>query len=315
MNGKNLNVRYRRNTYAKTRVKVIATIFGVIAVLLIISFLVIGLALKDKVDNDRNNENIEQPANGDNSAVHATVPSVKGYGFSLAGATATTASDKASEVSKTGGSNLSFVVREASGKELYKSALAQSMGKQSSGNYIDIGDIETKASAKGLSTSAIVPIYSFSKKDNIERAAQLFYDAAICAESFREGADDVLIKLEGTNVTTNNIDELLRFAEWVKDLDKDAVLGIAITRDVLSVDNAELIVGKLWEKYDFIALDLTSLKSGESISQNGNNNEIQFYLLMYKMRVLLPNVAGDELKRIVSEIESMNVDNWQTVVQ
>ena len=314
MNGKNLNVRYRRNAYAKTRVKVIAAIFGAVAALLVISFLVVGVALKDKVDNDRVNENTNQPQSTDTIVPHVIVPSVKGYGMTLAGATATTASDKATEVSKAGGSNVSFVVRDTSGKELYKSALAQSMGKQTAGNQIDITDIESKASVKGLSSSAIVPIYSFAKKDKIERAAQLFYDAAICAESFIEGADDVLIKLEGTNVTESNLEEVLRLAEWVKDLDEKAVIGIAITKDVLSGANAEVIVGKLWEKYDFLALDLTTLKTGESISQSGSN-EMQFYLLMYKMRVLLPNFTGDDLKKAVSEIESMNVDNWQTVVQ
>ena len=315
VNGKNLNVRYRRNAYAKTRIKIIVTVLVTLLVVALVAFLVIGGMLDSKVTADRNNQISGETQDAENATPHAEVASVKGYGVTLSGATTTTITDKATEISKAGGSNISFVVRDNSGKELYSSALAQSMGKQSAGSYIDITDVESKASAKGLSSSAIVPIYSFAKKDNVERATQLFYDAAICVESFREGADDVLIKLEGTEITDKNIEELLRFATWVKDLDSSVILGIALTKDMLSKEGAELLVGKLYEKYDFLALDLTTLKSGESISQNGNNNEIQFYLLMYKMRVLLPNVAGDDLKAIVSEIESMNVYNWQTVVQ
>ena len=167
MNGKNLNVRYRRNTYAKTRIKIIVTVLGILAALAIVAFLVIGGMLGSKVDADRNGQASGETQDTENVTPRTEVAAVKGYGVTLSGATTTTISDKATEISKAGGSNISFVVRDSSGKELYSSALAQSMGKQSAGSYIDITDVESKASAQGLSSSAIVPIYSFSKKDNI----------------------------------------------------------------------------------------------------------------------------------------------------
>ena len=286
MNGKNLNVRYRKNAYAKTRIKVIAAIFGVVAVVLAILVLIFGGVLKKKVADDRQNAIMNGTQATDTAPEHKKVPSVNGYGINLSGATVSTVAEKLSEISRNGANNISFVVRDAAGNEIYKSALAQSMGKQSDAAYIDIGDIETRAASRGISSSAMVPVYSFSKKDDIERATALFYDASICVEASREGADDVLIKLEGTEITEQNIEELVRLAEWIKDLDSSVVLGISLTRDMLTKKNAETLVAKLWENYDFLSLDLTSMKGGENVVPEGSNNEIQFYLLMYKMRVI-----------------------------
>lgn len=315
MNGKNLNVRYRRNTYAKTRLKVILAIVGGIVAILLVLFLVIGSSLKNKVDDNNKND---APATEDNATemnVRKEVRQVNGYGLSLLGLSTSGAYDKALEVSKADGNNISFVVRDNAGKELYKSALATDMGKQSSSTqYIDVTDIASRAKNRSLSASAIVPVYSFSKKDDIQRASQLFYDASICAELYREGASDVLVKLEGTKISDKNIDELLRLAEWVDDLDDEVVLGITVTRELIEAEDAEVIISKLWESFDFIALDLTDLKSAEELSQNSESDEMQFYLLMYKMRVLLPDLSGEEIESIVTSLNAMNVDNWQTVV-
>ena len=315
MNGKNLNVRYRRNTYAKTRLKVILAIVGGLAAILLILFLAVGGSLKNKVEDNNKNDDPITDAGVDDSLPHRQALQVNGYGLSLSGLTQSGASDKALEVSKAGGDNISFIARDEAGKELYKSALATDMGKQSSGtSYIDVTDIASRAKNRSLSTSAILPVSSFSKKDDIQRASQLFYDAAICAELYREGASDVLVRLEDTKISEDNIDELLRLAEWVHDLDEEVVLGITVTRKLIESEGAEVMIAKLWEGFDFIALDLTDIKSADELSQNSEGDEIQFYLLMYKMRVLLPDLSGEELQSVVAALNSMNVDNWQTVV-
>ena len=315
MNGKNLNVRYRKNTYAKTRMKVIAVILGVVAVALVVLFLVVGGLLNKKVEDDQANSAVQGTQSTDTSTQDKQVPSVNGYGVSLSGATASSINQSLTDISKNGGNNISFLVRDVSGNEIYKSALAESKGRQSGNGYIDIGDIESRATTRGISTSAIVPVYSFSKTNDIERATELFYDASICVEAFREGADDVLLKLEGAEITEQNVEELLKLARWVKELDENVVLGISLTRSVLTSEKSETLVAKLSESYDFLAIDLTSMKGGETVLPEGSDNEIQFYMLMYKMRVLLPDLGADELGAIISEIESMNVNNWQTVVK
>ena len=103
----------------------------------------------------------------------------------------------------------------------------------------------------------------------------------------------------------------MRFSDWVRSLDAEVTIGIAITPAVLEKDSAEVIVGKLWEKYDFLALDLTAAKPWESSGTSGS--EIQFYLLMYNMRVLLPDATGAELSLMTDYLKGMGVENFQTV--
>ena len=311
MNGRNLNVRYRRNEYAKKRNKLILIIVSVVLVLLLAGFLIVGSLLKGKVDDDRQNAANDTVQNEQPEVPHANVGAVKGYGISLSGVTTTKISDKATEIQRAGGSNMSFVARDSSGKETYSSSLARSMGKQSQTDLIDVSEINSRAANKGLTASAIVPVTAFSKKDDLERATQLFYDASVCAELYREGADDVLLKLEATEITESNLEELLRFSDWVKSLDNEVTIGIALTPAVLEKESAEVIIGKLWERYDFLALDLTAAKPWES--SDAGNNEIQFYLLMYNMRVLLPDATGTELSVMTDYLKGMGVENYQTV--
>ena len=315
MNGKNLNVHYRRNAYSKKRIKVILAIVGALVAILVALFLIIGGVLKNKVEDDKQNSE-DQTANiTDEPVAHAEVGSVNGYGISLSGLTTSLISEKTQAISRSDGDNVVFVARDESGKEIYKSALAENLGKQSaSSSFVEASDIASRAANRGLSASAILPIHSFDVKNDLERAAELFYDATICAELYREGADDVLITLKGKKITEDNLEELLRFSDWVKELEGDVVLGIAISRELLESEDAEVTVAKLWEKYDFLALDLTDVKSANDISQNGESNEMQFYLLMYKMRVLLPELEEDELEEYVSVLGAMNVNNWQTIV-
>ena len=311
MNGRNLNVRYRRNEYAKKRNKLIIIIVSVVVVLLLAGFLIVGSLLKGKVDDDLQNAASDTTQNEQPEVPHANVGAVKGYGISLSGVTTTKISDKATEIQRAGGSNMSFVARDSSGKETYSSSLARSMGKQSQTDLIDVSEINSRAANKGLTASAIVPVTAFSKKDDLERATQLFYDASVCAELYREGADDVLVKLEATEITESNLEELLRFSDWVKSLDNEVTIGIALTPSVLEKESAEVIIGKLWERYDFLALDLTATKPWES--SDAGNNEIQFYLLMYNMRVLLPDATGTELSVMTDYLKGMGVENFQTV--
>ena len=124
MNGNNLNVRYRRNAYAKKRIKVILAIAaGVIGVLLIL-FLVFGGILKDKVEDDIEEDRTRESTDTDIIEEHAMPPSVNGYGISLSGLTSSSASDKIAQIAKNEGSGISFIARNSSGSEIYASYVA-----------------------------------------------------------------------------------------------------------------------------------------------------------------------------------------------
>ena len=318
MNGKNLNVQYRRNSYAKKRIKVIAAIIGISLALLLILFLVIGGLLNDKVEDDKKEDSTRPVSDSEEKLPHAQLPSVKGYGISLSGITTSAISDKVSEISKADGSGINFVVRDADGKEIYDSSLAQSMGKQSSSNsYIEIGSIASRAANRGLRASAIVPVTAFSVKDDLERSVLLAYDAALCAEISRDGADDVLIRLQGSKVTEDSVDELVRLADTVKGIEDEALIGISLTREMLEEEGSEILVAKLWESFDFLAFDITDIDTEDDpkeFAEENVNSEMHYYLLRYNMRVLLPDVVGDDLEDMVSVLTDKGLSNWQTVI-
>ena len=163
-----------------------------------------------------------------------------------------------------------------------------------------------------------MPVSAFGESDDLERSVLLAYDAAICAELYREGADEVLVMLDGAEITEKNIDELARFAENVKAIEDETVIGISLKRDMLEKEGSEVLVSKLWEKYDFLAFDITEMKSDADpveYAEENVNSEMHYYLLRYNMRVLLPNAEADALKGMVSVLAGKGLNNWQTVVE
>ena len=318
MNGKNLNVQYRRNSYAKKRIKVISILAAIVFVVLIVLFFVLGRFLKAKTDNDKNEDKGSAPAVDTQAPEHADIPSVNGYGFSISGATNVSVSDRVALIAQEKGNAINFVARNSSGAEIYFSEVAQNMGKQSSSSgYIGVDAIASRAENRSLRTSAILPINAFEEKNDLERSVLLAYDAAICAELFREGADDVLVTLNGSDVTEENIEELIRLAESVKHVDAEAVIGIALGREMLEAEESEVLVAKLWEAYDFLAYDISV--AGENaepreFAEENVNAEVHYYLLRYKMRVLLPAYEGEDLEAAVSVLKGKGLSNWQTVM-
>ncbi len=322
MNGKNLNVRYRRNSYAKKRIKVIAIISCIAVAALVVVLLIVGGLLKEKTDRDKLEDMNKESDVQNNIEEHIRVESVKGYGVSLSGATSNSLADKVTAISKSGGNGLSFLARDDNGKELYSSSVAKSMGKQSGDGYVTINTITSRAAYRGYNTSAIVDVTAFNKKDDIERSVLLAYDAAVCAELCRGGIDDVIIRLDGTDISENNIDELVRFAESVKAIEEDSVIGIALTRKMLESSSAEVLVARLWEKYDLLALDISSdfKDDGDPYEYayenvSGKENQIFFYVLRHNMRVLLPELDDASVKKMAEAISDKGHNNWQTVAK
>lgn len=318
MNGKNLNVQYRRNSYAKKRIKAIVAITAIVIVALAVIFFIVGKALKNKVDGD--NEERSGAATTEVTAplAHAELPSVNGYGISLSGLTEQAISDKLSEIAELEGNGVNFVARNSSGEEIYSSSVAKNMGKQdTSAGYVSVSDIASRAKSRSLRVSAILPVSAFSVSDDLERSVLLAYDAAVCAELSREGADDVLISLGDTEVTEKIIDELILFAENVKNIDADVLLGISLGRAMLEDEGSEVIVSKLWEAYDFLAYDISKPEADKDMltfAEESINAEVHYYLLRYNMRILLPALEGTELENVVGVVKGKGLSNWQTVV-
>jgi len=307
-----MGVRYRNSSYAKKRVKVIVIISAVVLALIAIILLVVGNILRanseDKHEKPMGNENdIAVEAGSD-------VPSVNGYAMSLSGVNAgeATLNSYVTRAKNLGGDTISFAARDASGNELYSSALARNMGKQS--GKTTLKDINSRAGS--LRVSAGVSVSAFSEKDAVYRSVLLAYDAGICAELFAGGADDVFIRLKNGKVNSESVEALLNFAVSVKNIDASTVLGLALPSEFFSLSDADTLIDSLSEKYDFLLLDLTEIKSGSDVAEyvKSSVDAAQLYVMMYEMRVLLPEADEETTEAMITALTAKSIDNWQVYI-
>lgn len=312
MGGRGVSVRYRNTSYTKKRVKVIVTISAISLAVIAITLLIVGNVLRANSDQKH-----EQPLKNENDAVveaGSDVPSVNGYAMSLSNVNSgeTTLNSYMSYARNLGGTAVSFAARDPLGKELYASSLAVSMGNQTGSGRVTLRDIDNRAGS--LRTSAGVNVSAFGEKDAIYRSVLLSYDAGICAELYSGGVDDVFIRITEGKIDSDNIESLLNFADSVKNIDSSAVIGIALTNEFFTLVDADTLIDRLSDKYDFLLLDLTvGLGTGDDATEyvRASVDTAQLYVMMYGMRVLLP--AGDDVtvEGMVAALRAKSINNWQ----
>ena len=317
MNGRNtggraLGVRYRNSSYVKKRAKVIVIICAVALALIALTLLIVGNVLRaNSVDKH------EQPmGNENNTPVDAgsDVPSVNGYAMSLTSVNSgeTTINSYVSRAKNLGGDAISFAARDASGSELYSSALARNMGKQTGNTTVK--DINNRAGS--LRVSAGVSVSALGEKDAVYRSVLLAYDAGICAELYAGGVDDVFISLTKGKVNSESIEALLNFADSVKNIDSTVVLGLALSNEFFALSDADTLIDRLSEKYDFLLLDLTGTKTESDVAEyvRKSVDAAQLYVMMYEMRVLLPETDEETTESMLAALKAKSIDNWQVYI-
>lgn len=313
MSGRSMGVRYRNSSYTKKRIKAIITI-AVIAVAVIgIALLIVGNILRAAAE-----DKTEMPIGSENDTTvdaGSDVPFANGYSMSLASINSGTnaLSTYIGRARGLGGNVITFAARDAGGRELYTSALAASMGKQSGSGRVTLRDINSQAGSS-LRISAGVNVSAFGEKDAIYRSVLLAYDAGICAELSAGGADDVFIRLTAGEISSSNIEAVLGFADSVKAIDPNVTLGIALSSKFFSLSDADTLVDRISDKFDLMLYDLTDYTSASGSAVDYVMSKIdsaQLYVMMYDMRVLLPLAADEVIAEMISALRSKSIDNWQ----
>ena len=315
MGGRGMSVRYRNTSYTKKRAKAIVIICAVAFAVIAITLLIVGNVLKARSE-DKN----ERPMGNVNDAVVSAgsdVPSVNGYAISLSRVNSkeTTLASYTANARKLGGTAVSFAARDKSGNELYTSSLASSMGKQTGSGRVSLRDINN--SAGSLRTSAGVNVSALGENNAVYRSVLLAYDAGICAELYSGGVDDVFIRLTKGKADTNSIEALLNFSDSVKNIDSSVVLGIALTNEFFALEDADTLIDRLSDKYDFLLLDLSGgIPSGKSAEEyvKASVDAAQLYVMMYKMRVLLPDADAGTTEALIAALRAKSIDNWQVYI-
>lgn len=308
-----MNVRYRRANYTKKRIKVIVAICTVVIVVVALLLLIFGNAFR-RASEERKEEIL---GNENNTPVDitSTVPAANGYALSLSSVNAGTnpLSAYVSRARGLGGDTLSFAARDSSGREIYSSTIAQNTGKQASNvGYVTLRNLDS--SAGSLRTSAGVDVKALGTNDRVYRSVLLSYDAGVCAELYLGGVNDVFIRITNGEINESNVRDLIGFVDSVKNIESSAVIGIALPKSFFSVQNADVLIHELSEKFDFMLYDITGYTAadGDMVSYVSSSvDAAQLYIMMYNMRVLIPSTDDATIANMIATLRSKSINNWQ----
>lgn len=316
MNSKNLNVRYRRNHYAKKRTKAIViiciSVVAVLAVLLIFLGNVFGNTSDGRKEEILGTENDAVPQ------TTSTVPNANGYALSLISVNsgANSLSAYVSRARGLGGNTLGFAARDSSGREIYSSTIAQNTGKQAANSgYTTLRSLQSTAGS--LRTSAGVDVKALGTNDAVYRSVLLSYDAGVCAELCLGGVDDVFIRITNGEINEANAESLLGFVDSVKSINPSAVVGLALSQKFFSTQNSDVLIHRFAEKFDFLAYDITgyTTSDGNHVDYVSKCVDVaQLYVMMYNMRVLIPSTDDATIANMIAALRSKSINNWQVYI-
>ena len=117
-------------------------------------------------------------------------------------------------------------------------------------------------------------------------------------------------------MTNAQIDEAIRFIEDIKSLTNGGAVGLCVSDSILSTEISQELsntISILDGKIDFLAIDASpGYISGNYGTIGDKISAVQQYILMYKMRVLLPNATdSNSASAIINEAESNGVKSIQ----
>ena len=103
-------------------------------------------------------------------------------------------------------------------------------------------------------------------------------------------------------------------ADGIKGLAPEGRVGIALDQRFLGVGNASLLVDRLGESFDYLAIDATRFGEEGAVAYVEAMVESNlFYFLSRNMRLLLPNTAEEDIRSaLIALAEKYDSNrNWQ----
>lgn len=316
MNGRNRHNKYRKGVYRRKNISSIIIISVICFILFATAFFIIGNLLKTQSDKRHENETYETESTPDKESQNdkASVRSILAHPVFLETQGVGTFSTRLDALTSSGVYEASVPLNTANGELLFKSSVAEKIGYSTGNANIKLSSALPYAQTKNIYLSGIFFVTAFNIEDPLVRSVELSRQASLVAEALNAGFDDVL--LIAPSMTNDHIDDAIRFIDDIKALTNGGTVGLCISDNILSSDNSQYLsetIDLLNSKIDFLAIDLsgTDISNGvDAISES--ISPIQHYILMYKMRVILPNdKAGQTLTSIISEAESNGIKNIQ----
>ena len=317
MKGTPNRIRYRRRAYRASRVPLILLIVTMVTLLaLVIGFLIVGNRLNDQNEERDREEGASDPLPEAPSTEREPLGDIQAPQTLLETADASTLADRLAALSAVGRSAASVPLNTAEGRLLYRTELGVSLGFETEGSpTVELSGAMRQADEAGVYISGVYRLTVFDTEDELLRSVELSRAAALLAEAVRSGMDEVL--LLAPDMTADHIPEVLRFAESIRQLAPDAVVGLTLSGAILSDGSAAELIDTLWNGMDFLAMnaaDHGETEPAAHITAVITDPAMRYNILRYRMRILIPAAADPALSdALVAAVEAETVYNWQMI--
>ncbi|MBQ9085598.1 MAG: hypothetical protein IJY47_00255 [Clostridia bacterium] len=316
MNGYNRHAQYRKGVYRRRQLQTVLITAGVLLLLLFIAFLIVGNLLSRRSEAEETDSTVSDTETDSAQSRPTAARQLRGSPLLIETADSTTLASRLRALAGQGIDAASVPMNTSSGALLYRSPVAVRLGLTANGTYTTTPEQAMKqAKDQGIYVSGTFYLNALETEDKLLRSVELAQVAAVIAEAMEGGMDDVL--LIPPVLTEEQIPELLRLAESIRDLVPNGILGCALPLSLLEYENSSALVNQLAGSFNFLALDLSDsgdMDPSEHVETVMSSSGILFYLLRYEMRILLPELTDTNAQSsLISMVEANWTSNWQVL--
>ena len=305
--------RYRKRAYRKRRLKAIIISSVAAAIALFVIFLAVGLSLAEKtrdyeLDDDDDFEFQETDAESTRS-----VKTVNAYPLPLL-EDGSYFYERLAKINENA-TSVCVSLNLPDGTILYRSSIASKFSYSIANDASTLATIINNIEGRDLYTTATLYIPTFEEPENdLEADVELSIWGAIVCEAIRDGIGDVLLIANGAEV--DDVEKLCALAERIHITEENAVIGLCIPESVIHDEKSGSLIEKLSKKFDYLAFNATNIEGEGTLLENTEAaiSNMQFQLMYYKMRVLIPRGENaEELSALAEIVTKHSISSWQAL--
>lgn len=318
MNGRNRRRKYRRIAYRRRSIGTVLITVAVSVVVFLITLLITGNILHKKSIARHAGDGVgeEAPPISDILTTSKKRPSSQASGrlCLLRTNDSTVFSDRLDALLESNCKQVSVPLNSRSdGSLLYLSEIGAELniGASSDG---DLDGAVQSAKEREMTVSGVYYLSAFAIEDPLIRSAELSRAASVISEILNKGVDEVSVVAK--DMRAEHIGELAEFVSDIHSLTENGAVGIAVSEDILTSENASSHMSKLNDGIDFLCFDLSQYgeRSPAEHIDSKINSDYLIYLHMYKMRLLLPHSSDTNAQEaIIGAVSDNGIGNWQII--
>ncbi len=309
MKNRNKHTQYRKSIYRKRNIKTTVIIFVSVLVILFALLLIVGTVLYNKTKPSENKENSTEDTLAEDNPLFAA-PSIKAYALPLL-ESSSNFSSRLNAVNDDAGA-VCINLNTSDGVINYTSNIASKVSSFNIAPYASsLSNALDGINAKGFYTSALIYLTALSGDNDLLEEVELSVYASLACEAIREGVGDILFLMPSFDA--DDADKLCMFADRIHLIEKNAIIGIAISSEMLNDENSTLLIDTLNKHFNYLCLDVSNYGDRDALEYVEEEiADNQGDLMYYNMRALLPFSSDKELQeKYIEAAEKNYINNWQ----